>query len=277
LVGVHKRIDVCRKSFPPQLYSLTACVAYIHNISDLETRLLEFIEYHKLIGFEHFVFYDRSGQYRDFLGNVYPQHTYTHITWPGIAQDRSVIYQKFAGFYDQFVTINHCLQTTRKTSKWVGMFDLDEWLILNENYTNIHDILRNELLLNPNIGGLVVNRLESANAKAYNASLMVLEQFPNMRIMGDPSYKFFVLPERATAVSIHYPALKNGYTQKRFPVEEILTKNMRFNHFIDLYVRRSDAVNQIFLEDWFWAINQVKTNIDNVKKMQHEYPVNYLT
>lgn len=158
-------LPICILSF--LLFALIL-TTFVHDLQPrVEAQLLEFIEYHLELGVTHFMLYDRSGYYRPFLDSFYTPDVITHVTWGGIAQNRSLIYSKYAvfyhylsdiamrcryeGYYDQILALNHCLFHNRNRSKWVGMFDIDEWVTVPKRQ-NVVSMLNNEIKLNPQLG-----------------------------------------------------------------------------------------------------------------------------
>jgi hypothetical protein len=258
---------MCRFLQPKKRNEVSVCVAYVHSVQSLELRLAEFIEYHRLIGVNHFVLYDRSGVYKEFITDHYPPEIVTHIYWPGIAQDRSILHKQFFGFYDQFTSLNHCLFLTRRTTKWVGMFDLDEWVSIPDR-RDLRQLLDDEEKITPNIVELVMPRLEFKTGLTYNPSQLVIEQFTTVQIYPHriPSYKFFIKPDLTPIVSIHYSAVLGqfGHVAKVLP-QNLTTSPLvpRFHHYIDLYNRRSDLIESTANNtDLFFAIPAVRARIN---------------
>ncbi len=68
---------------------------YIHDKDGLYSRIVEFIEYHRMIGINHMILYFRSDQYREELTSIYPPHVLSYIYWPGVAFNRSVLMERF--------------------------------------------------------------------------------------------------------------------------------------------------------------------------------------
>ena len=105
-----------------------------HNISiytmirDKGAELVEWIEYHLLIGIEHFYLYDHlSTDSTDQVLKPYMDNgIVTLIRWsfkPREGQHYNTI---------QAASMNHCLKNFGPFNRWIGYFDVDEYFQLNE-------------------------------------------------------------------------------------------------------------------------------------------------
>lgn len=113
------------------MYHQLSIVAIIKGEPDLE----EWIEYHRMLGVEHFYLFDNS-ESGDALYNVWPDEV-TVIVWPGKVQ--------------QLPAYDHFLKTYAGETEWAAFIDADEYLVPREGSD-----LR-ELLLFYGDGGLAVN------------------------------------------------------------------------------------------------------------------------
>jgi hypothetical protein len=69
-------VSLCKQNFIPTS-NVSLCVAFIHNLDGLTSRIVEYIEYHRLIGINHFVLYFRSTAYLEQLRSIYPPEVLT--------------------------------------------------------------------------------------------------------------------------------------------------------------------------------------------------------
>lgn len=94
-------------------YCALCCIA-----KDEDLYLKEWLAYHALIGFEHFIIYDdlSAVPIADLLGD-----------W---ASDECVTIIRHTERRDQIKTYNHCLETYGRNFKWIAFLDLDEFLRL---------------------------------------------------------------------------------------------------------------------------------------------------
>lgn len=99
-----------------------------------ETLIVPWIEYHLMLGVEHFYLYD-NGCEDDTLPRVQPyveRGLATVIDWR-IGQ-RYQHWGSFSWLYSQIAAMNHFLVRFGPASEWVGMFDIDEFVyFVNDN------------------------------------------------------------------------------------------------------------------------------------------------
>jgi hypothetical protein len=91
---------------------LSACMVYRNSASYLR----EWIEFHRLVGFERFYLYDNgsSDDHRDVLAPYLDQEIVVLHDWPGVRR--------------QHAAIDHCLATYRDESRWIAFIDDDEFV-----------------------------------------------------------------------------------------------------------------------------------------------------
>jgi hypothetical protein len=104
---------------------LAACMTY----SNHAIYLREWIEFHRLVGFEKFFLYD-NGSTDDHLEVLAP---YLH--------DGSVVLQDWPGLARQFAAFDHCLETRRAEARWVAFIDIDEFIFSAQGQP-VSEILR---------------------------------------------------------------------------------------------------------------------------------------
>lgn len=104
------------------------------------TYLKEWIEYHKLVGVQHFYLYNNLSEdnYKDVLQEYINCNIVTLVDWP---------YPQ-----GQIDAYKDCIQNYSKESRWIGFIDLDEFVVpLTEK--NIYDFLRK---YNKNAGSILI-------------------------------------------------------------------------------------------------------------------------
>lgn len=109
----------------PNKYNVSICAIF----KDEAPYLKEWIEFHKIIGIDHFYLYNNfSGdEYLKVLNPYIKEGTVTLIDWP-YKQAQLEAYQDF---FKKF----------RFETKWVGFIDIDEFVI-PKKYDNIYDFLQ---------------------------------------------------------------------------------------------------------------------------------------
>ncbi len=97
----------------PRKYHIAACQIF----KDEAPYLREWIEYHLLIGIEHFYFYDNNSSdgYEEVLQPYIDREIVTLIKWP----------EKHA----QVKAYEDCIRRFGKESDWIGFLDVDEFVV----------------------------------------------------------------------------------------------------------------------------------------------------
>lgn len=106
-------------------YKVSICAIF----KDEADYLKEWLEYHIIVGVEHFYLYNNnsSDNYLEVLTPYIKKGIVTLIDWP-MKQGQMEAYQHWADNY-------------KNESKWVGFIDIDEFIVPNENDT-IYDFLK---------------------------------------------------------------------------------------------------------------------------------------
>lgn len=106
-------------------YNVSICAIFKNE----GTYLKEWIEYHRIVGVEHFYLYNNfsSDDYNTILSPYIENGIVTLIEWE--------VHQ------GQISAYNDCIKKYRDTSKWIGFFDLDEFIVPNYNNT-VYEFLK---------------------------------------------------------------------------------------------------------------------------------------
>src|SRR5579863_5983345 len=130
--GQHEKRIYFKKSELPTNYQYTVslCAMYKNEAK----YLLEWIEYHRLIGVEHFYLYNNLSTDNHLLllqpyieSNIVSYHDYNiDIT--------NVHYLE--AFKDVNYPYNHCIAHYKLESKYIGFIDIDEFIVLREVYSD---------------------------------------------------------------------------------------------------------------------------------------------
>jgi hypothetical protein len=108
------------------------------NISDIIPRINEWIAFHRMVGFEHFYFYDNSEQAHGSLWETLlpyiNQGIVTYIHWPA-----KVCYRHRSS---QYAAENSCIRRFGQFNTWMAHFDVDEYMTPLGEYQDIPSILR---------------------------------------------------------------------------------------------------------------------------------------
>jgi len=115
-------------------------------VNDGQRRLLEWITYNKLIGFDHFYLYDNSGAFRNDtslkpIADLFPGEV-TYIPWPSqVCNNNPNNVDSPGERSSQYAAESSCRLRFGPHVDWVGQFDIDEYFVPMGNYTNALDFL----------------------------------------------------------------------------------------------------------------------------------------
>ena len=218
------------------------CAGYTYNLSigalfqNEAPYLKEWIEYHKLLGVEHFYLY-----------NNYSSDNYLEVLKPyiqeGVVELKDELTQAdtIQIFYPmQCKCYTNCCKIASGISKWIAFIDIDEFLVPVEAPT-LTDFLKDY----EKFGGL------GANWRIFGTSYV--KKIPQDKLLietltlctpsshADNRYlKCIVRPERVLVFdNAHLPTFKTGFfgvNTSKFPIdgpmsEYILTNKLRVNHY----------------------------------------------
>ncbi|KAL7571115.1 hypothetical protein ACA910_014724 [Epithemia clementina (nom. ined.)] len=122
-------------------------------INDGQRRLLEWIAYNKVIGFDHFYLYDNSGAFADSTTSLKPiadlfPNDVTYVPWPSqICNNRPNNVDSPGERSSQYAAEASCRLRFGPHVQWIGQFDMDEYLVpmgKHETITSLLDELEQE-------------------------------------------------------------------------------------------------------------------------------------
>ena len=116
--------------------TVEACIAPLHG--DISENLIEWIEYHRLKGVEHFHFYDENSH-----ANTKHIVQYYARENPGLVtlhNWRDAINGQSHYYYGQHIFIQHCLYANKAHSKYLMFFDADEFMKISRG-DNVNDLV----------------------------------------------------------------------------------------------------------------------------------------
>ena len=138
--SAHKKVPETKSERKP--YLLSACVwasesfkprgLQTETARDTRQRLIEWIEFHLMVGFDHFYVYDNSGAHSNETSladalSRYPADKVTHISWPHEVCNNNVPSHDNRGERSsQYAAENSCRTRFAPFTDWISHFDLDE-------------------------------------------------------------------------------------------------------------------------------------------------------
>jgi len=214
-------------------YQLSVCAIF----QDEEPFLKEWIEFHRLVGVEHFYLYNHrsNDNYLEILNPYIKMGIVELVDKPKVARRIKVFNRLQCGCY------NECLDKANGKSKWVAFIDIDEYLFPVQDQSLVEVLSRYE-----NQGGVCVNwrMFGTSDIDKLSKEKPMIEQLTRCSPKSftlNRYIKSIVRPERASHFSNpHHPAYLEEYKQvntDHFPFEEqifssyIQTNTLRINHY----------------------------------------------
>jgi FkbM family methyltransferase len=171
---------------------LSACTTF----ADEGLRLREWIEFHRLVGFEHFYLYDDRGtdESRSVVEPYVRAGIATVVEWP---------------FHSGPVpAFQHCIEAFGHGSTWLAMIESDDFLFSPECF-DVREILADY----ERFGGLVVNTMQYGTSGHSNTSdWLAIENF--VRRAGDETAVF--LPDGLRSPELDKTDLRNYHPLNTF-------------------------------------------------------------
>jgi hypothetical protein len=207
------------RSRAPEHY-LAACAIY----RDEADYLAEWIEFHRLVGFERFYLYDnRSADH------------HTEVLDPYI-RDGIVVLHDWPQYPGQFAAYEHCIANYGDECRWIGFFDVDEF-VFSPTYRAVPEVL-SEYEQWP---GVCVNlpRFGTSGHRARPEGLVIENYVVRLQTLAERTVKSIVDP---AAVDRCLNAHEFSYRRRDavdtdgFPVHGTATKSpsldrLRGNHY----------------------------------------------
>ena len=195
-----------------------------------ERYLEEWVEYHRIIGVEHFYLYDNSSLQKPDLDRQVEEGFVTIIPFPGERQ--------------QFNAYNHCLRNFQNESRWVAFIDADEFLVPNQS-DDLRTLLRNYesyggLAVSWMIFGSFYHILRPKGLQIENYTHRARNDYTHERLVHNQVVKSIVQPVHTIAVSTnpHIFHYKDGYfcVNEKFervsrPASKNTVETIQLNHY----------------------------------------------
>lgn len=202
--------------------------------------LKEWIEYHRLVGVDHFWLYnnDSSDNYKEVLAPYIYSGLVELIDWPSSSQIPDNVWHYT--YIVQTGAFNDAIQRSRENTKWLAIIDSDEFLVpVKEN--SILDTMEKYF---PHVSGLCVNwqMYGTSNIKEIQSNELMIEKLiykAPVNFEKNFLYKSIVKPKEVISCSNphfmnytypHYHVNANG---DRMHIENpgVYIDKIRINHY----------------------------------------------
>jgi Glycosyltransferase family 92 len=204
---------------PPDHY-LAACAIY----RDEARYLVEWLEFHRLVGFERFFLYDNlsSDDHLEVLEPYIDEGVVVVHEWPEVP--------------GQLPAYDHCLGAHGAEARWIGFFDIDEF-VFSPTYRPVPEILRDY----EQWPGVAVNlpRFGTSGHRTRPDGLVIENYVTRLETRAELTVKSIVDPAAVDhAMNSHQFAYRRrtAVNENGYPVHGTLTKSasyerLRANHY----------------------------------------------
>lgn len=210
-------------------YDFSLCMVF----RDEAPYLKEWIEFHRLLGVEHFYLYNNlsNDHYQEVLQSYIDDKIVELIDWPYPSENISE--------WDvvQISAYNDGFAKARSKTKWLAFLDCDEFLFPTQS-DDLREFLKGYEKI-PRIGGVCVNWVVygTSGVMKIPENQLLIETLVLSSGSGSDHFKTIFRPKRAAFVSSpHFVTYKSGYyhcTPSNKPVHPpfVETDKIRINHY----------------------------------------------
>ena len=152
-----KQEELAESNDVPKKHKLTACLwasasfttrGNAQAVSDTTTRLIEWIEFHLLVGFDHIYVYDNTGAHTDktsLESTLFPrffESEVTRIDWPcRVCNNNIPAHENTGERSSQYAAENSCRARYGPYTEWMISFDTDEYVVPMGKYESMRDVV----------------------------------------------------------------------------------------------------------------------------------------
>lgn len=217
-----------------------ACICGI--FKDEAPYLKEWIEYHLLVGIDHFYLYNNNStdNFREILQPYIDNGIITLIEWPKI--------------HAQMEAYKHCYENFKNETNWLAFFDIDEF-ICPKIETDIKSFLKR---YEGYPGILIYWQMFGTNGIVNSdKDKLIIEQYTNSWEHLDGTGKVFISTESYLPTNIYHHWM--GFRYKTFKVP-VITEHKKFIFFPQIYT--APKYNTIQLNHyWSKSLNEYLSKI----------------
>lgn len=144
--------------------------------------LVEWIEFHRILGVEHFFIYDNAAnekaaeRTKDLLSPFIDQRCLTYIRWPDIPNLRDY-WDRWGSLSLQQLAYGDCIRRFRSSVDWFLKFDVDEFMFpIQEHHSTLSQVL--DYFDSEEVMGFSIRRTEfGSNGHVAKPTGLVIENF----------------------------------------------------------------------------------------------------
>lgn len=273
LISFQFRLSPLPEPFLGEKYRLVICALF----QDETFYLKEWIEFHRIVGVEHFYLYNNlsTDHYLEVLNPYIKEGVVDLIDWPVESRNQEEYID-----HVQLPIYNHALANIKMTAEWAAFIDLDEFLVPvhYEGLVELLDEYRNFGGLNINwqlFGTSYIDELpddeliiENLQWKAYtysdgNKTVKLIVQPAHVKCIKNPHYfefheGFFAVDSNKTPAKINQKGQPIVIDQVRINHYWCGTRNWFINNKMPRRAKWGLSISERHLEALFTSFNQEK-------------------
>ncbi len=227
-------------------YQLSICAC----VKNEALYIKEWIEFHKLVGVEHFYIYDNESNdnLKETLLPYIKSGTVEYTYWPGTGQQRNIY--------------NDCLFKHKYDTKWLAYIDIDEFIIPTDK-NNILEILKDY----DEYSGLSIHWvMYGSSGYKTKQNGLVIERFTkraNDNFIRNMEIKSIINPRFCVGMDVHKPYVYKNY----YPVDENYRKI--YSHKNNPFTIKKIRINHYFCKSWEEYLNKQKRGDAIIGELKH--------
>ena len=212
--------------------------------------LPEWIEFHRLVGVEHFYIYDNESNdnLKEILSSYIKSGVVEYTYWSGIGQQRNMY--------------NDCLLKHKYDTKWLAYIDIDEFIVPNDK-NNILDILKDY----DGYAGLSIHWvMYGSNGYKTKQDGLVIERFTKRAsddFVRNMEIKSIINPRFCVGMDVHKPYIYKNY----YSVDE--NYNRIYSHKNNPFTIKKIRINHYFCKSWEEYLNKQKRGDSMIGELKH--------
>ena len=238
--------DIRREQFLKFHHQLSICAC----AKNEATYIKEWIEFHKLVGVEHFYIYDNESNdnLKETLLPYIKSGEVDYIYWYGTEQQRNMY--------------NDCLFKHKYDTKWLAYIDIDEFIVpIAKN--NILDVLKDY----DGYAGLSIHWvMYGDNGQTDRKPGLVIERFTkraNDNFIRNMEIKTIINPRLCVGMDVHKPYVYRNY----YSVDENYKKI--YSHKYNPFTINKIRINHYFCKSWEEYVKKQKRGDAMIGELKH--------
>lgn len=218
------------------------CFSYLYDLAVAtmvknEARwIIEWIEYHRFIGVNHFYIYDNNSvdNLYEILSEYIDEGTVEIIDW----NTKVAPFQEPCQFGNarwvgyQITAFNDAIERSNGLARWIALLDVDEFIFCSKGPTvgvrNFNTLLKNQ---SEDVGSILLNwwNFGTSNIKILSENKLITENMVMRAVDSIPENRFYKSIHRPE--SIYYSYTHEAFLKKGYKKIRLDPKEYHINHY----------------------------------------------